>query len=264
MGWDVLGKAFGIDMGIQLVAGAIGWLLKTERFYDITGSLTFLTLGVYTMFKSPTPMTDRKMANNALLFIWAIRLGSFLAIRILRDKKDRRFDRMKKDIRMWFIVWAMQGLWVFLTALPVYLLNNSTNQEDPPINWRDYLGWAMWTVGWLTETVADWQKFTFRADPANHDKFISSGLWRYSRHPNYFGEMTLWWGMYLSCSSTLRAWEHVGVIGPVFLTYLLTQVSGIPLLERASDKTWKGVKEYEDYKQRTSILIPLPPSSKKA
>jgi len=147
------------------------------------------------------------------------------------------------------------GLWVFVTLLPTLILN--AKQEDKPIGYRDYVGWGLWLAGILIESIADFQKYNFRQDPSNKDKWISTGLWSIVRFPNYLGEIMLWTGLYLSASSTFKgAWEYAGGISPIFVALLLTQLSGIPILERQNLKRWKDNAEFMRYFRNTYRLIP--------
>ena len=147
------------------------------------------------------------------------------------------------------------GLWVFITLLPTLILNSK--QKDKPLGYRDYAGWGLWLAGMLIESIADFQKYTFRQNPSNHDKWISSGLWGIVRFPNYLGEMMLWTGLYLSASSTFEGvWEHASVISPLFVVWLLSRLSGIPILERQNLKRWQDNAEFMQYFRNTYRLIP--------
>lgn len=248
----VLAKLFSVDMGIQWVGFTFAWIFRTEKFYDLTGSATFILLSY--LSHSWSGNTFRQFINSHMVIGWACRLGLYLFLRILKDGKDKRFDQAKADPMKFFTFWTIQGVWVFVTLLPTLMLNNT--KRDVPVGIRDYVGWGMWTVGMLFEVVADAQKSAFRASPDNEGKFITTGLWSLSRHPNYFGEILLWFGLYVSNSSVLRGWEQLAVLSPVFVHLLITRVSGIPLLEKAADKKWGGQAEYEIYKRNTPSLIP--------
>ncbi|GFN82704.1 hypothetical protein PoB_000921000, partial [Plakobranchus ocellatus] len=146
-------------------------------------------------------------------------------------------------------------VWIFLTLLPVLIVNNKKNNK--PVNEQDHIGWGLWGLGFVLEVLADYQKSQFKKDPNNAGKFITSGLWSISRHPNYFGEILMWLGIYISSRSTFQGWEHVGAISPIFVTFLLTRISGIPLLEAAGMKRWGSDPAYLAYKQNTAKLIPF-------
>ena len=153
--------------------------------------------------------------------IWAARLGSFLVERVMKVGKDVRFDEVKHDPAKFFVYWSVQGLWVFVTLLPTLALHSSA--LNPAFGMRDLLGFGIWGLGFALEVIADKQKSDFKADPANEGKFIKEGLWGISRHPNYLGEITLWTGLYLSCSSTLTGAQHLVVLSPVFVALLITK-----------------------------------------
>eukprot|EP00088_Acartia_fossae_P011112 TRINITY_DN15575_c0_g1_i1.p1 TRINITY_DN15575_c0_g1~~TRINITY_DN15575_c0_g1_i1.p1 ORF type:complete len:194 (-),score=25.80 TRINITY_DN15575_c0_g1_i1:177-758(-) len=190
-----------------------------------------------------------------MVFAWACRLGSFLFVRIMKDGEDKRFDRAKESPSVMFKFWTIQAIWVFVTLLPTLMLNSE--RRNPPIGTRDYIGWGIWAGGFLIEVIADAQKTYFRNDPANKGKFITSGLWSVSRHPNYFGEISLWFGLYISASSVFSGAQYFSVISPVAVMLLITKLSGIPLLEKAGMKKWGDNPEYLKYIQDTPSLIPF-------
>jgi len=246
-------KILAVDMGIQWVAWGVSAALQTERFYDLTGSATFIALSYLSQQWSKG--FSRQIIQSNMVMAWAFRLGSYLFIRILKDGKDKRFDNVRDNPGRFFSFWTIQGVWVFVTLLPTLMLNNQTN--DKPIGKQDYLGWAMWATGMFFEVLADYQKTAFRNDPANQGKFITSGLWSLSRHPNYFGEILLWFGLYVSASSVFKGWQYLAVLSPVFVHLLITKLSGIPLLEKAGVKKWGHLPEYQNYLKNTPILVPF-------
>jgi len=259
MNTKVILKVVGIDFAIQFGAWSLAAALKTEKFYDLTGSLTFITLGGYSFFQNEK-MKPRQKILTGMLTLWASRLGSFLLRRILRDKTDRRFNGVRDKPMKFLFFWTVQAVWILLSGLPVYVVNSV--QRDPPWQWSDYLGWVLWTTGFLFEIVADTQKWNFHNNPNNAEKFITGGLWKFSRHPNYFGEILISFGQYFSAFASMAGWESIFTfLSPLFVTFLLTRVSGIPLLEKSADKKWGGNLQYQDYKRRTSVLIPMPPRS---
>jgi steroid 5-alpha reductase family enzyme len=204
---------------------------------------------------------------------WAVRLGSFLLARVTADGGDSRFAKLIHRPMQFLIPWVMQAMWVFFNSYPTLVANLKDHRSaeekkaagkayaistpSPSLNWRDYAGWGMFVVGWGFEIIADSQKSAFKANPANKGRFITGGLWDFCRHPNYLGEILLWWGLWLSGSRTMSFTEAVfGMASPAFTTYLLTSVSGVPLLERASDKKWGKLVEYIAYKKKTPVLLP--------
>eukprot|EP00470_Lotharella_oceanica_P011128 CAMPEP_0170198214 /NCGR_PEP_ID=MMETSP0040_2-20121228/68275_1 /TAXON_ID=641309 /ORGANISM="Lotharella oceanica, Strain CCMP622" /LENGTH=166 /DNA_ID=CAMNT_0010448099 /DNA_START=260 /DNA_END=760 /DNA_ORIENTATION=+ len=162
---------------------------------------------------------------------------------------------MKTSGIRFFVPWVIQALRVFLTDLPIVILNTIEDSEE--LSFLDFFGWSLWTIGFIFEVVADAQKFIFRNDPRNHDKFITSGLWRYSQHPNYLGEILMWSAICVSATAGFRKPSHLlGWLSPVFTYYILIHVSGIPMLKAKADKKWKGNPEYERYIAHTPLIIP--------
>ena len=177
----------------------------------------------------------------------------------MRDGGDSRFDEVKTKPGMFLAYWTIQGLWVWVTALPMFLVNAVTKQS--PLNWGDYASLALWIVGFITETTADVQKFVFKNDPANKGRFISTGLWSLSRHPNYFGEMLMWWGV-AGVAVSMNATPGISaaaLASPIFVTFLLTKVSGVPILEKSADERWGNEKAYQEYKRNTPCVVPKLP-----
>lgn len=249
-----------VAIGAQWLAFVPAYLRQTEHFYDLTGSLTYLTLIGLSLgvAASQGALEPRQLLVSALVAVWAGRLGSFLFRRVRRDGGDGRFDEIKPRFVRFLNAWSLQGVWVFLTALGALILNTRA-EPGPALGLLDALGLGVWALGFGLEVIADRQKSAFKADPANRGRFIDRGLWAWSRHPNYFGEITLWTGVFLIGAGTFSGGEWVAVLSPLFVTLLLTKVSGVPLLERRSDERWGGQPEYEAYKARTPVLVPRPP-----
>ena len=247
-----------------ILAFMINWLAfipanmaQTEHYYDLTGSLTYLTVIVAALLLSG-PHDQRAVLVAALVVIWALRLGTFLFRRISRDGKDDRFDEIKPNALRFFLAWTLQALWVVITA--GCALAVITGGESRPIGTIGMLGLAVWVIGFVIEVVADGQKSKFKQDPANQGKFISTGLWSWSRHPNYFGEIVLWFGMAIIAFPVLHGWQHLTLISPIFVYALLMHVSGVNKLEEKADSKWGEDTEYQAYKARTSLLVLRPPA----
>jgi len=253
---SVFVRAVILAFAFQWVAFVPAYMFRTERFYDTVGSLTYLTVVAFAIL-----LVNRTDQRALLLFgmvtIWALRLGLFLSHRVRRTGKDDRFTEIKKSFIRFLSAWTLQGLWVSFTLAAA--LAAITAPTPQPLGIFARIGVAVWILGFGIEVTADWQKSRFRGDPDNQGRFISSGLWSWSRHPNYFGEIVLWIGVLIIAAPVLQGWQWVGVVSPLFVTLLLTKISGIPILERRADENWGGQADYEDYKRRTSILIPLPP-----
>ncbi|GAA5317740.1 MAG: DUF1295 domain-containing protein [Candidatus Pelagadaptatus aseana] len=243
-----------------LLAFAMQWLMfvpayiwQTERYYDLTGSLTYLSVMALALWGSGK--TDPVSILLAVLVgVWALRLGSFLFVRILQDGSDHRFDAIKPNFLRFFAAWTIQGLWVSFTSAAALAAITSTAESD--LGLAGWIGLIIWVLGFALEVVADRQKRQFRANPENAGQFIQTGLWSVSRHPNYFGEILLWVGVAIIAAPMLSGWQYLCLISPLFVTLLLTRVSGIPMLEATADERWQGQPEYEDYKARTPVLIP--------
>ncbi|KAH9763533.1 S5A REDUCTASE domain-containing protein [Citrus sinensis] len=177
--------------------------------------------------------------------------------RILNWGEDRRFDEMRSNLGKLAIFWIFQAVWVWTVSLPVTVVNAS--DRDPSVQAVDVIGWIMWSVGVSIEAIADQQKLSFKNSPENRGKWCNVGFWKYSRHPNYFGEIFLWWGIFVASTPVLDGAEWLVILGPIFLTLLLLFISGIPLLEESADKKFGNMPAYRLYKKTTSPLIPLPP-----
>lgn len=240
---------------VQWLAFVPAFLLQTEAFYDLTGSVTYIAVALGAVLLGPAA-DARSWLLLALVVVWAVRLGSYLVRRVRAQGKDARFDTIKPSFVRFFNAWTLQGLWVSLT-LAAALAAITTNVRKG-LGAVAYLGVAVWVAGFAVETLADVQKSRFRADPANRGMFIHTGLWARSRHPNYLGEIVLWIGVALIAVPVLRGWQWVALVSPVFVFLLLTRVSGVPLLEKRADERWGERDDYKAYKARTPVLLPLP------
>lgn len=240
---------------IQWLVYIHAWAKRTEKYFDLTGSLTYITVTVLLVVLTPG-VDARGFLLAALVVIWAARLGTFLFRRISRAGKDDRFDELKKSFFRFLNVWTIQGLWVTFTAAAAWV--GITSSQRVAFDWLAVVGLVLWAVGVAFEVVADLQKSRFKADPANEGRFINTGLWSKSRHPNYFGEIVLWIGVALIALPTFQGWQWIAIISPLFVTLLLTRVSGVPMLEKKADGKWGGQADYEEYKRTTPVLIPRP------
>ena len=245
-----------------LLAYAVQWLVfvpslvaHTEHYFDLTGSATYLAVTALALFAGNGDMRAHVIA--VLVAVWALRLGSFLFVRVKQDGSDGRFDELKFSFPRFLMTWTIQGLWVFLTLAAA--LAAMTVATSVPMGTLAWVGVVVWVVGFGIETTADAQKRAFKRDPANAGRFITTGLWAWSRHPNYFGEITLWVGIALIAAETLSGWRWVTMISPVFVFVLLNFISGVPLLESRGKKRWGADPEYQAYKARTPVLVPRPP-----
>jgi steroid 5-alpha reductase family enzyme len=254
-GVPVFALAVAVAFVIQWLAFIPAWLLRSEAFYDLTGSLTYISVAVLAVALAPA-VDGRSLLLLALIVIWAARLGTYLFRRIRRAGKDERFDEIKKSLPRFLIAWTVQGLWVSLTLAAA--LAAITTTERKGLGVVALIGALVWAAGFAVEAAADYQKSRFKSDPANKGRFIDTGLWSWSRHPNYFGEIVLWIGVAIVALPVLQGWQWVTLISPVFVAVLLIRISGIPPLERRADEKWGGQEDYEAYKARTPVLIPRP------
>jgi len=233
----------------------------SEKYYDASGAATHILLVVDSLLHSKR--TTRQVLSAVASVMWATRLGSYLYARMLRDGVDHRFDSMKKAGVVAFAqAWAMQALWCFIVQLPLLVANSNEKEDKDTTSTRDVLGWAVFLTGFVVELVADAQKSAHRTRPENNGKFIDEGLWHYSRHPNMAGEILIWTGLAASCSSSFtKPTDWLGLLSPVFTYFLLTRVSGVPMLEKSSMKKWGNDAAYVAYVKNTPVLFPLLSSS---
>ncbi len=245
---------------IQWIGFIPAYIRQTEKFYDLAGSITYLTVIWIAALLNPV-VDARTWLLLGIVSIWAVRLGTFLFRRVRAAGEDRRFRDIKPSFARFLLAWTLQGLWVSFTIAAALAAITSATRLD--IGIFALVGFLVWLVGFGIEVIADRQKSMFRADPENADKFINVGLWSWSRHPNYFGEILLWIGVVIIAIPVLSGWQLLTLISPVFVTILLTRISGVPMLEARADEKWGGQAEYDDYKARTSLLILRPPSPEK-
>jgi len=247
-------------LGFAHASGLVLGNPRTERYYDLTGALTFLSASYWSStFIASSERSLRQRLVTACVQVWALRLGSFLFSRINKHGgTDNRFTEIKPSLLRFFGAWTIQGVWVFLTALPVFALNQSKDLVE--FGTVDFVGLGLWGSGLAFEIVADFQKSKFKEDPKNDNKFISNGLWSLCRHPNYLGEITLWIGLCLCATHGMPSLSPRSIcscVSPVFVTLLLLFVSGIPMLEKASNAKWGHLKSYQEFKAKVPVLIPL-------
>ena len=244
-------------IGVQWIAWIPASIAKTERFYDLTGGLTYLIVVGFSLWagsQSEGPSL-RELIVSLLVVIWALRLSSFLYFRIHRTGKDGRFDQLKTSPIRFLVPWTIQGLWVFLTMIVVIVINSQADSA-PALGIWDAVGLSMWLLGFGIEVVADNQKTVFNTEPNNQGKWIDSGLWSYSRHPNYLGEILLWTGIACFGISCFTGLERFAWISPIFIYLLLTKLSGIPILDKRALEKWGDDVEYQKYRDKTPPLFP--------
>jgi steroid 5-alpha reductase family enzyme len=255
-GWPVFTLCALLAFGVQWIMFIHAWFARTEHFYDLTGSITYLAMIWFAILASG-PLDYHALLLAALITIWALRLGPFLFRRVRQAGEDKRFRSIKTSFPTFLMTWTLQGLWVFLTASCA--LAAITHAGRPYLGAVVWLGLAMWVAGFAIEVIADQQKTTFRNNPENTNKFIREGLWAWSRHPNYFGEILLWTGIAVIALPELKGGQYITLISPVFVGFLLTKVSGVRMLEARADKQWGNDADYQAYKRNTPTLMLRPP-----
>ncbi|MDB9973838.1 DUF1295 domain-containing protein [Gammaproteobacteria bacterium] len=261
----LLANATGIDLVLKVVfiAFALQWLafipayvFQTEKFYDLMGSITYLSVMWFSLASTSEQFTALNGANIAivlLITLWALRLGTFLFMRIHKDGEDKRFRSIKPSATQFFMTWTLQGLWVSMCSMCA--LTAISSETGVVMNTLFYIGLGLFIYGFCIEIIADNQKSKFRSIPENKDKFITTGLWAKSRHPNFFGEIVLWAGIAVMSFSSLHGLQYLTLISPVFTYLLLVYVSGVRMLEARADKKWGQDEEYVKYKSKTSVLM---------
>lgn len=266
-GIAIAGSQGSISLGpyaVFMLCASVGFLLhwavfipsfmfQTEHFFDLTGSVSYIATVALAYLAIPE-MDIRGQLLCLMVAVWASRLGAFLFLRVRKAGKDRRFDEIKKRFFRFAFTWTLGGAWVFITMAAALAAITSGTQK--PLGLFAYIGAAVWLIGFTIEVIADRQKTQFRKNPDNAEKFITSGLWSRSRHPNYFGEIVLWFGIAIIAIPVLNGWQLVTMISPLFVTFLLIRVSGVKLLEEGGQKRWGSEPTYQHYVANTPVLIP--------
>lgn len=243
-----------VSLVINLAMFVVAFRLRSDKLTDISYAATFVTIAIWSFVMSEGSLFH--VVLLAMLTVWALRLGGFLLYRVIRNGKDSRFDGVRESFFGFGRFWLAQAITVWVVMIPSVFAFGSEG------SWTtlSFIGLAVWVIGFVCESVADFQKQVFSNNPANKNSWINSGIWKYSRHPNYFGEILVWIGIYLYVVAALTPLQAtVGLISPAVIITLLLFVSGIPILEKSADKRWGEIPAYREYKARTSILVPAPP-----
>lgn len=249
-----------VDFGLQLVFGVLSILLKTEKFYDFIGALTHITcafLGVFYNWNTSQDYSfEAKLIQAICVSLWAGKLGAFLFYRVIKAGGDSRFDEAKKNPVRLLFYWMLQGIWVYLNILPS-LFMWTTQDKDNKYIYISIIGWVLFAFGLVFETVSDYQKTVFRNNPSNKGRFITSGLWSISRHPNYFGEIVLWFGLFISAAPYFASpWSFFSILCPIGTALQISFFSGIPLLEKSGLVRWGQDADYRAYLEGVAVLVP--------
>lgn len=252
-----------------IIAFITGTIKKNNGLMDIFYGPAYIVVSL-TSFISYLILTNefsiRQIISNFLVLIWAVRIGTYVYIRNHGKPEDYRYaamrERWKKNIaiKSFLKIYLFQGIIIFLVDFPVWFVNISDN---PPLSsLLDFygitlwLGSLVWFVGFIFETFGDWSLYKFLQKPENRGKIMDKGLWKYTQHPNYFGEVTQWWGLFIIALAV--PYGFITFIGPAYITFQIIKVSGVRLL----DKRFEGNQAYLDYKRRTSAFFPWFPKKK--
>jgi len=247
-----MASIIGLAFGIQWLAFIPAYLKRTEHFYDLVGGSSFVGVTLFSLLLSPS-LDLRSVLLFAMILLWGGRLSIFLFKRIQKAGKDGRFEDIKQSFPRFLFAWTAQGLWVSFMLAPVFV---SVLQPTGSIDAFLLIGALVWIFGYGFEVVADHQKSRFKARPENEGKFINEGLWKLSRHPNYFGEITLWVGITVIAIPSLSGWQFIALASPLFIFSLLRFISGVPMLEKRADEKWGHLEAYQKYKRGTSRFLP--------
>ncbi len=247
------------SLAFVLALNAVGFLIafarKSDKLTDISYALSFSAITIYGISVNEATIVQWVVA--VVVLCWAARLGGFLLYRVHYTGRDQRFDEMRNSFFAFGRFWLLQAVTSWLVMIPAILLFFGESRTS--LTTLTVVGLGIALFGLIIEGVADWQKFRFSKRKTG--AWIEEGLWRYSRHPNYFGEMCMWIGIYIAVVEWLPDWQpFIALISPLLISALLLFVSGIPILERNADKRWGKQKAYQNYKKRTSVLVPLPNS----
>lgn len=238
-----------LSLALNITMFIPAYTFQTDKLTDISYALTFILLTGIVM--ALQKITILKIILFAMITIWSARLGSYLLIRIVKTGRDKRFDGIRERFWKFLSFWIIQGTSVCVVLIPTILFMF----EKSEATWLTWTGLTVWAAGFIIETIADKQKYEFIKKKTG--KWIDTGLWKYSRHPNYFGEITCWAGIYLFTFSSLTGWNKlIGIVSPAYIASLIIFFSGIPKLEEYADKKWGKNKKYQEYKRNTSILVP--------
>ncbi len=255
-------RLYGLPLMVAMAVGvfAVQWigliharLFETEHYFDLVGSLTYVTVTVFAV-QQAIDFGLRQQLIAAAVMIWALRLGPFLFMRIKKAGEDQRFRKIKLSTPRFLLTWTLQGTWVFITAGAALAAIMTPNTDA--LGGVFYAGVILWIIGFLVEVIADNQKSRFKADPANEGKFINTGIWSRAQHPNYFGEIVLWTGVAVMAWPSLSESALIFLVSPLFVALLLTRISGIPLLRKTAGARWGDDPEYQAYLKETPVLIP--------
>jgi steroid 5-alpha reductase family enzyme len=250
---DVL-LTLGISLLIQALFFAFAATLKTDNVTDLSYGLTFVIIALVLLLQGDVTRRPQ-LVLAGMIIVWGARLAAYLFLRIMHMGRDVRFDGVRERFWPFFRFWLGQGVAVWVIMLPVTIWFAAPGAWTP---WMS-IGGAVWAAGLVIETIADAQKFAVKSRAQGGSRWMDTGLWKYSRHPNYFGELLCWWGVFVFVAGNYAGAAWAGIIGPMVITYILLKVTGIPTLEAAAKKKWSANPAYQAHVARTSRLILWPP-----
>ena len=250
----------GLSFLIHWIMFIPSYVFQTEKFYDLTGSLTYITILIFVVYIKQllvhSVLDLRSILILSCIIIWTVRLGSFLFWRVLKDGEDKRFRTILPSFSQLFMTWTLSAAWVFIQLIAALVALTSLEAAKVPFGIVGYIGLGLWIFGFIFQVVADYQKTRFKNNPKNEGNFINEGLWRISRHPNYFGEIVLWTGIAIMAVPVMSGLQYVSLVSPVFGFLLIYFVSGVRLLENKADKKWGSDTNYQEYKEKTPVFFP--------
>lgn len=239
---------------LQVIFFAYAAIKKTDKVTDLSYGLTFILASIFIYILNIEYSSIFKTILVLLVSTWGLRLAIYLFIRILKTGKDKRFDGVREDFKRFASFWILQAVSIFIILLPTtYIL---MSKENMSLNWISIVGLTISILGILIEGIADYQKFVFKNKIENKGKWIATGLWKYSRHPNYLGEIMMWVGVFIYCLIYINGVALITILSPIYISVLLLAVSGIPTLEKEYEIRYRDNKEYEEYKRKTGKLLP--------
>ncbi|BBN06713.1 hypothetical protein MPTK1_3g23330 [Marchantia polymorpha subsp. ruderalis] len=242
----------------QFIFFVIAATLKIENVAEFAGTSNFVILAALTYFLNGTHGI-RQLVLTLAVIVWGVRLGLFLFYRTWHWGADKRIEEKRNNLFKFAALWVLQGLWVWTVSLPITVVNGRFKNQSPHLRAHDFVGWLMWIIGMKIEVFGDQTKIFWQSLPTK-GRWCDAGLWSWSRHPNYFGEILLWWGIFLAAMPELTGTQFAVIASPIFVTFMLLFVTGIPVLESTADQVHGSNAQYRLYKQNTSVLIPLPPA----
>lgn len=253
--WPNIWMTLWVSLAVQAVFFAFAATFRTDKVTDLSYGLTFIIIAVTLLVRS-NAKDFAAIVLAGMVVLWGARLAGYLLFRIIHMGRDARFNGVRERFWPFFLFWLGQGIAVWVIMLPV------TIWFSKPGPWTPWMGIGMfvWAVGLVIETIADAQKFAAKQQPGGASKWMDTGLWKYSRHPNYFGELLCWWGVFLFVAGNYTGIAWIGILGPVAITWILLKVTGIPTLEASANKKWGNDPAYQEHVRRTSRLIPWPPA----